>query len=875
MLISSLALAQDPDSYGGKAASLSRLIHAGFAIPGGFVISRAALTRFLDCHQLTAPIQSLLNDYAKTSWTDRSCRYQELCQKIFSLPIPTAFRSEIDPAAQHLLEFAPAGLAVRSSSVQEDTYQASFAGIYTSELGITSLDDLWASVRRVWCSAWSPEAAAYAAKMGLSLFPDSMAVLVQPVVAACAAGVLFTADPVTGNPWRFVLNAAVGLAPRLVDGSAPADRFVLAWDSAEILEKRVVEKPSALLVYNGQIEEVPLPPDQAVEAALEDDQVKEIAQTGLKIDQLFDRRMDIEWAVDGDQILVVQARPLTALPPFFPHQLSEEDAQETWTPYLNTWGNLNASESLVAPIAWDRKDSELWHTYLKPGDTFPRVKFKERDFNGYRYATPRQWGGGAGSSDPAYIEHWLDKNESRQRQGWLDQIERVRRANHKLDEAMQRDHDAAAWMRIFVDYAREERIMQAYVWYSPQWLGFTCEYLLKAFFAETLPDLPAEELIAGLEQGLSCYSVERTAAAQDLGRAIQELDVRSAFASLPLSEVVPALHRQHPGCHFLSDLYCFCRDYGVEPPTLEGPRPIGQDVDGILLVIKNSLLETPGDESCAAAHDARRVLAASASRRRQVEEQVRSALSERCPDQIDRFNKLLGWAQFWVPALDNRKWHTTMTVSLRWGELKRHAGEQLAAEGLVDDSQHLQMLTLDEWADFVEHPDPAALRTFYYQRLHDYEHNRRLEPLPYLGKPPETSPKQPARPEPEPSHTEPTQPKMVFQGEGISPGRVRGTARKIANMDALNYADLLTSEDILICGPASFSAEWRRDYYALFLVVRGMVAVQGAQLHHATQISRECGVPLINLPKDELDQLPEDVIIEIDGQAGTVTVLEG
>lgn len=85
--------------------------------------------------------------------------------------------------------------------------------------------------------------------------------------------------------------------------------------------------------------------------------------------------------------------------------------------------------------------------------------------------------------------------------------------------------------------------------------------------------------------------------------------------------------------------------------------------------------------------------------------------------------------------------------------------------------------------------------------------------------------------------------------------------------------DRMTNDHILICGRDEFNAQWRRDWYALFMIVRGLVTVQGAQLHHATQIARECGIPFLNLPDEELGNLPNGVPIEIDGQAGTLIVL--
>jgi len=125
---------------------------------------------------------------------------------------------------------------------------------------------------------------------------------------------------------------------------------------------------------------------------------------------------------------------LTALPPFFLHELSAEEAEETWTPYLNNYGTMNAQERLVAPFHGERWLLELWDHFLTPDDVFPHRSGKERDYNGYRYTTEWKWGGNP--PDWPRIEGWLDENEPPLRQDWLAQLERARWANAWVDEQM-------------------------------------------------------------------------------------------------------------------------------------------------------------------------------------------------------------------------------------------------------------------------------------------------------------------------------------------------------------------------------------------------------------------------------------------------------
>ena len=868
-----LPQAVDLKQAGGKAANLARAMQAGLPALDGFVLSNAALHMFLDTSQLILTVEAVLKDYNALAWQKRIDRFDVLCDAAMKLPIPKVIQEEVEPLILELLKVSPSGLAVRSSGMCEDLENASFAGIYESFLGVTNLETFWQGVLRCWCSTWSPQAAAYTQKMGIALPLDGMAVLVQTLIPAESAGVIFTADPATGNPWRFILNATVGLAQKLVDSSAPADRFVLAWDTAEIPEKRIEKKPSRLVFRDSKVVEEPLPDAYQQMACLSDEQVREISQMALAIDRTFDRRMDIEWGIAGGRLYLLQARPLTALPPFFPHELSSEEAAQTWTPYLNTHGTMNKQERLIAPYYRERWLLQLWNYYLTPDDVFPHRIGKERDFNGYRYTTEWQWGGYPGPVDWLRIERWLDEHEPRLREQWLTQLEHVHQENQWLDTVVDRlksgpSSRAVDWVRTALLYEREEYQMQTVVWYASQWMIFNCEGLLKWFFNEVMSTAGIQNLPAGLLQGLSCYSVEITRAAQALGRTVDEAEVKQAFAEQPLSQVIPFLQLHHAGCTFLHTLSDFCRTYGLERSAFQNRQNAeGQDTEGALLTIKMSMFSQ--------GLDARLQLAEGAARRQRVEAQVRDWLHENQPEQLERFNKLLDWAQFWTPALDNRKWHYSMAVRLK--ELNQLTKEALLSEDLIDTLDHFLLFSLEDWAGYIENPNAQSLRMLYEKRKHEYEHNRRLEPLPFLGALPKLKETQSS--EEQDGEGEKLQvsqePKMIYQGEGIASGKVRGIAYKIdlSHETILDDMGQLSNEHILICARDGFNAHWRRDWHALFMMVRGLVTVQGTQLHHATQIARECGIPFINLPEDTLESLPNNQFIEIDGQLGTLTIL--
>ncbi|MGH3918846.1 MAG: PEP/pyruvate-binding domain-containing protein, partial [Pseudonocardiaceae bacterium] len=184
----------DAARVGCKAATLGELLRAGFPVPDGAVLTTAALGRALAAAGLNATASP---------------------EQVQTVPVP-------DVAAEAL----PCGpLAVRSSGVEEDLPDASYAGQYETVLGV-AVDDLPNAVRRCWASAFRPQVAAYRAARDGGSAP-AMAVLVQPMVPAEAAGVAFSADPVTGDRDVVVVNAVRGLGDRLVGGTVSPDDWVI------------------------------------------------------------------------------------------------------------------------------------------------------------------------------------------------------------------------------------------------------------------------------------------------------------------------------------------------------------------------------------------------------------------------------------------------------------------------------------------------------------------------------------------------------------------------------------------------------------------------------------------------------------------------
>src|SRR5215471_8318329 len=300
----------DIDSLGGKAASLARLTAAGLAVPRGFVVSTAAYRRFVAENALQPQI---LQAVSMTS-TDPASLDQTattIGQLFDGAAMPDDLAHEIDAAYAQLGEVA---VAVRSSATAEDLPELSFAGQQETYLNIRGAEELRRAVKRCWASLWTARAIGY--RNNARIAPDdvALAVAVQTLVEADAAGGMFTANPVSGARDEVVVNAAWGLGEAIVSGLVTPDTLVLEKSTVAIKHQDVASKQVMTVGTTNGTAEQPVPAAQQTRPVLSASQAAELARAGVRIEQLYGRPMDVEWAFHGGTLALLQARPITALP---------------------------------------------------------------------------------------------------------------------------------------------------------------------------------------------------------------------------------------------------------------------------------------------------------------------------------------------------------------------------------------------------------------------------------------------------------------------------------------------------------------------------------------------------------------------------------
>ena len=296
---------------GGKGASLARLSQAGLPVPPGFHLTTAAYRKFVEDNAL----QTAILDAVQPARADDPASLDRAAERIRTLLVgarmPVAVAAEI---GRRYDEMGGGAVAVRSSATAEDLPGMSFAGQLETFLNVCDADAVVDAVRLCWASLWTARAIGYRIRQGIA--PDSVgiAVVVQKLVAADVAGILFTANPVTGARDEIVINAAWGLGEAVVGGLVTPDTYTVNRKTNALVSQDIAVKETMTVRLASGTREEPVAPEKRNAATLTADQALDLAKTGETIERLYGMPMDIEWALCGGVFFVLQARPITALP---------------------------------------------------------------------------------------------------------------------------------------------------------------------------------------------------------------------------------------------------------------------------------------------------------------------------------------------------------------------------------------------------------------------------------------------------------------------------------------------------------------------------------------------------------------------------------
>jgi pyruvate,water dikinase len=298
---------------GGKGANLGELSKIeGIRVPDGFCLSTGAFKRIIG---ETSSIHELLDQLSRLKVEDRNKISQlsgEIRRVIEGIAIPEDMQEAI---ARHLSRLgANNAYAVRSSATAEDLPTASFAGQQDTYLNIIGKEAILKHISKCWASLFTERAVTYRLQNGFDHRKVDLAVVIQKMIFPQAAGILFTADPVTGNRKVVSIDASFGLGEALVSGLVNADSYKVR--NGKIINKKVSTKKLAIYALkDGGTTTQEIEPERQNRQALTDDQIVQLERIGRTIEAHFRHPQDIEWCLVDDTFYMVQSRPITTLYP--------------------------------------------------------------------------------------------------------------------------------------------------------------------------------------------------------------------------------------------------------------------------------------------------------------------------------------------------------------------------------------------------------------------------------------------------------------------------------------------------------------------------------------------------------------------------------
>ena len=303
------------ERLGGKGQSLAAMAGAGFNVPAGFVVTTSAYRDFVSDHALQPKIIEL----AKPAVVENRVSFDEASDSVQSLfaagEVAEHIVKEVASAYGALGDAVP--VAVRSSANAEDLPDLSFAGQQDTYLNVRGEDEVVAAVRACWASLWTARAIGYRHENGIDQNGVAMAVVVQVMVPSAVSGILFTANPATGERSEMVVNASFGLGEAVVSGEVTPDTYII--DRATGMPKETVIGAKEQMTVSAGAQGTRMEDVSASErdrACLSDAMAEELTETALAVEGLYDGvPQDIEWGFSADGSLsLLQSRPITNLP---------------------------------------------------------------------------------------------------------------------------------------------------------------------------------------------------------------------------------------------------------------------------------------------------------------------------------------------------------------------------------------------------------------------------------------------------------------------------------------------------------------------------------------------------------------------------------
>ena len=853
---------------GGKGANLGTLARSDIPVPAGFVITTPAYNAFVQSNQF----QNQIIDIAAQTEANEPSTFETASQKIQVLfrqgVIADDLAAEITSAYQQLTQKNGPAVAVRSSATAEDLPDASFAGQQDTYLNVQGDRALLEAVKKCWASLWTGRAISYRMRQEIDPASVSLAVVVQQLIPADSAGILFTANPINGQREQILINAAWGLGEAIVGGLVTPDTVVVNKEDWQILSRSIASKTMMTVRTDTGTEEEPVPQARQDQPVLDDATAIELARYGGQIERHYGMPMDIEWAISGGEIAILQARPITNLPPapwrdvrWEPPQpggklIRRQVVENMPDPLSPLFDELYLGEGL------DKSMDAFMHDL---GLEFNYSMFVERPFfltvHGYAYCRANykfSW-----RIIPMIMKAYAKMLPSLLRNGiprWRD--EKLPAYLAVIDK----------WRDIDLSTARDEQLWSgihaltladAIYWFEVSiiiGLAKITDNLLHSFLTKLHPveELGEEGRLTSalFLRGFPSKTLEAQVDLESIAQQIRaSAELHQLVLKTPTATLLETLEKQPAAEAVVAGIQAYLQNYGHQIYTLDFAEPTqGEDPLPILLGLK-ALVEHPTD-----------------STKRQAEmAQEREALAERTAQSLGRlkrwgFRKLLGWAQKYGPHREEALFY----IGAAWPALRRLAhelGGRLVEGGTLQAPDDLFYLTRAEVKSAITarangEPSPDY-KQLAQERRELREARKRLHPpgkipdVPFKFGPFDMSIFE--------TQTLNEDESSNLKGFAVSPGKITGRASVI-----LSPADFekMQPNTILVC-PTTTPA-----WTPLFSQATGLVTDIGGILAHGSIVAREYGIPAVLGLGNATLRIADGQMITVDGNRGVVTIID-
>jgi len=375
-------------NFGGKVRNLAMLARGGFPVPMAYALSCEAADRaFRDGLPTELQPSALFKSQIRSDDALSEAR-----ERALSFQLDPELERALSAAFADMRRAGVESLAVRSSSTAEDQLAASAAGLHTTRLHVISEEQLFQAVRECWASVFSPRVFAYLNALGAES-AGSLGVLIQALVPADVAGVLFTANPLTSNPNEMVINASYGLGHLVADGRVSPDTYYIDKNSGFLRDRVVGDKRwRGVPAAQGGVEDSPVPDVLANRQALDEHALSRLTDLGRRIERHFGDARDVEWALLGDALYVLQARPIVQRVAQPPRRRRKARDRGLRRDQGMVWSNVNVGEALpgvATPLTWSVlsgfSDLGFRRAFAALGCTVPRRANLIGNFRGRIY----------------------------------------------------------------------------------------------------------------------------------------------------------------------------------------------------------------------------------------------------------------------------------------------------------------------------------------------------------------------------------------------------------------------------------------------------------------------------------------------------------